>query len=145
MGKANIDWNNPEEVRRYHRERARSLAAKAVAQPTTGDTDAPLKSKDIKTYQHDYYEKNKDALKERRKKYYDEHKDDYKRRGKKNSIKYYQHFKDLPDDDPYKQERKRKIADNAKRYYEEHKQEILEKKRIRDAAKRNADDINKKK
>lgn len=131
--KLNIDWSNPDEVNRYHKERARSKKAKATAQTPIDavipSTEAP---KDIKNYQHDYYEKNKDILKERRKKYYGEHKEDYQRRGKKNSADYYERFKNLPDDDAYKKERKRKIAENAKKYYQNHKEEILEKKRIRD-------------
>lgn len=141
MGKANIDWSNPEEVRRYHRERARSKKSQDKAQ-TPDALTLPLKnvtSKDPKNYQHDYYEKHKDTLKERRKKYYGEHKDDYKRRGKKNSANYYKHFKDLPDSDPYKQERKRKIAENAKKYYKIHRELILEKKRQRDKNKKRDD------
>lgn len=107
-----------------------------VTQETADATVPHTDTKDVKSYQHEYYEKNKAKLKERRKEYYAEHKEDYSIRGKKNSANTYKHFKDLPDSDEYKQKRKKALNDNAKAYYQRNKESILAKKKAKTADKK---------
>lgn len=102
-----------------------------VVQETVDAIIPNTDAKDVKSYQHSYYEKNKQQIKERRKQYYAEHKEDYSVRGKKNSANAYKHFKDLPDSDEYKQKRKKALNDNAKAYYQRNKEAILAKKKAK--------------